>query len=86
MSKKEESQIDSSTKKETKDEPKGKDKMKDDKGQPLSESDIALIMRYGKGPYNDSLKKVEQDIKDYNSKIQAMCGIKESDTGLALPA
>ena len=60
--------------------------MKDDKGQPLTESDIALIMRYGKGPYNDTLKKVEQDIKDYNTKIQALCGIKESDTGLALPA
>jgi len=60
--------------------------MRDEKGQPLTESDIALIMRYGKGPYNDSLKKVEEDIKNYNQKIQGLCGIKESDTGLALPA
>ena len=26
---------------------------KDDKGMPLSEDDIALFTRYGKGPYND---------------------------------
>lgn len=43
--------------------------MKDEKGQPLTEGDIAIIMRYGKGPYNDSLKKVEEDIKNYNQKI-----------------
>lgn len=87
MSKKEDSQIDSSSKKDQKDTKENKkDQMKDDKGQPLTESDIALIMRYGKGPYNDTLKKVEEDIKNYNTKIQAMCGIKESDTGLALPA
>ena len=60
--------------------------MKDDKGKPLSQQDIALIMKYGKGPYNDNLKKVEEDIKNYNTKITALCGIKESDTGLALPA
>ena len=92
MSKKED-QIDSSAKKENKDakkdEPKDakkKDALKDEKGQPLSEDDIKLIMRYGKGPYNDPLKTVEEDIKKYNQTIQTLCGIKESDTGLALPA
>jgi len=36
---------------------------KDEKGQPLTEQDIALIKRYGKGPYNESLKKTEDEIK-----------------------
>ena len=65
MSKKEE-QIDSSTKKgddkDKKDEKKEK-VQKDEKGQPLTEQDIALIKRYGKGPYNEILKKTEEEIK-----------------------
>jgi 26S proteasome regulatory subunit T1 len=62
-----------------------KDK-KDGGGSNLTESDIALFKRYGKGPYADSIKKLEEDIKDFNQKISTLCGIKESDTGLALPA
>lgn len=84
-----EDQIDSSTKKEeTKDDKKKSEKEKvekDDKGRPLTEQDIALIKRYGKGPYTDSIKKVEDDIKKFNTQITALCGVKESDTGLALP-
>jgi NACalpha-BTF3-like transcription factor len=65
-----EDQIDSSTKKETTDK---KDKtLKDEKGQPLTEQDIALIMRYGKGPYTEKIKTVEEDIKNYNTKITAL--------------
>jgi len=45
-----------------------------------------MFKRYGKGPYAEPIKKVEDDIKDFNQKISALCGIKESDTGLALPA
>jgi len=60
--------------------------MKDDKGQPLTEQDIALISRYGKGPYTTDIKNVETEIKQMNTKITALCGVKESDTGLALPA
>ena len=78
-----EEQIDSSAKK---DEPKKDKTPKDEKGQPLTEQDIALIKRYGKGPYTEKIKTVEDDIKNYNTKITALCGIKESDTGLALPA
>jgi 26S proteasome regulatory subunit T1 len=66
-----EDQIDSSTKKEeTKDDKKKSEKEKvekDDKGRPLTEQDIALIKRYGKGPYTDSIKKVEDDIKKFNT-------------------
>ena len=87
--KKDDKQIDSSAKKDDKKDDKGKkkdDTLKDDKGKPLTEQDIALIKRYGKGPYFEPLKVVEEDIKTYNTKITALCGIKESDTGLALPA
>jgi len=58
---------------------------KDDKGVPLTEQDIALLKRYGKGPYTEAIKAVEDDIKTSNAKVTALCGIKESDTGLALP-
>jgi hypothetical protein len=65
-------QIDSAKKvdaeKDKKDEKKEKT-MKDEKGQPLTEQDIALIKRYGKGPYYEAIRTVEADIKAYNQKI-----------------
>ena len=88
MPKKDE-QIDTTAgaKKDDKKDDKKKDQvLRDDKGVPLSESDIALYKRYGKGPYNDTLRTVENDIKELNQKINEMVGIKESDTGLSLPA
>lgn len=36
---------------EKKTDKKKEDVLKDDKGQPLTESDIKLFKRYGKGPY-----------------------------------
>ena len=74
-------QDDPSTDKKEKDE-----KPKDEMGRPLTESDIQLFKRYGKGPYTDALKKVEGEVKELNQKITNQIGIKESDTGLALPA
>lgn len=71
------------------DDKKDEDKKKvpkDDNGVPLTESDIALFTRYGKGPYNDQLKNVENEIKGLNQKITELIGIKESDTGLAPPS
>jgi len=79
--KKDKDQIDSSSKKEE----EKKKVEKDEKGQPLTEQDIALIQRYGKGPYTVAIRAVEEEIKKQNTTITALCGIKESDTGLALP-
>ena len=62
------------------------DEKKDQGGAPLTEQDIALFKRYGKGPYAEPIRKAEDDIKNFNQKITTLCGIKESDTGLALPA
>jgi 26S proteasome regulatory subunit T1 len=71
----------------SKDDKKDSDKdKKESEGAALTESDIALFKRYGKGPYTDALKKIEEDTKGINQKISSLCGIKESDTGLALPA
>ncbi len=53
---------------------------------PLSEQDIKIYKRYGKGPYTDKIKKAEDEMKDLNQKITSLCGIKESDTGFALPS
>ena len=79
-------QIDSTKKVDANQDKKKDQTPKDEKGQPLTEQDIALIKRYGKGPYYENIRTVEADIKTYNQKIQALCGVKESDTGLALPA
>jgi 26S proteasome regulatory subunit T1 len=80
----EKKQIDTTDKKDDAKDKKT-DVQKDDKGNPLSESDIKLFQRYCKGPYTEPLKKVEEEIKSLNQKIVNLQGIKESDTGLSLP-
>ncbi|KAG6425776.1 hypothetical protein SASPL_109980 [Salvia splendens] len=63
------------------------DEIKDEKNpKPLDEDDIALLKTYGLGPYSNSIKKAEKEIKEMAKKINDLCGIKESDTGLAAPS
>jgi len=38
------------------------------------------------GPYAEIIKKLEEENKDQVNKINKLCGIKESDTGLSLPS
>eukprot|EP00775_Hariotina_reticulata_P006990 gene6990-7204_t len=52
----------------------------------LDETDIAFLKNYGLGPYAAPIKKVEEDIKNIQKKVNEVCGIKESDTGLAPPS
>lgn len=52
----------------------------------LDEQDIAFLKNYGLGPYSAPVKKAEQDIKDIMKRVNDLCGIKESDTGLAPPS
>jgi len=54
--------------------------------KPLDEGDIALLKTYGLGPYSVDIKKVEKDIKGLTDKVKDLIGIKESDTGLAIPS
>ncbi|CAB3398850.1 unnamed protein product [Caenorhabditis bovis] len=54
--------------------------------QALDEGDIAVLKRYGQGPYAEQLKQLETDIENCLKKVNELSGIKESDTGLAPPA
>ncbi|KAK9271378.1 hypothetical protein L1049_026968 [Liquidambar formosana] len=64
--------------------PEPEDEIKDEKNpRPLDEDDIALLKTYGLGPYSTSIKKAEKEIKEMAKKVNDLCGIKESDTGLS---
>jgi 26S proteasome regulatory subunit T1 len=52
----------------------------------LDENDINILKRYGMGPYAQKIKNLEDDNKNQLQKINKLTGIKESDTGLALPS
>jgi len=52
----------------------------------LTEDDIALLKTYGLGPYATSIKTLEDDIDKISKNVNALKGIKESDTGLSLPS
>jgi len=54
--------------------------------KPLDAEDIALLTSYGLGPYTKPIKSIEDDIKKISKHINEVCGIKESDTGLAPPS
>ena len=53
---------------------------------PLDEADIAILKSYGSGPYAGAIKSTEDDIAKLTNDINALKGIKESDTGLAPPS
>lgn len=52
----------------------------------LDEDDIALLKTYGLGPYSTKIKDAESDIKNLSKRVNNVCGVKESDTGLAAPS
>lgn len=54
--------------------------------QSLDEGDIALLKTYGMGPYSQKIKQVEEDITKIMKKVNDLTGVKESDTGIAVPA
>ncbi|CAI8057748.1 26S proteasome regulatory subunit 7 [Geodia barretti] len=57
-----------------------------DKIQSLDEGDIQLLKAYGSGPYTQRVKEIEDDIQAKIKSVNEAAGIKESDTGLAIPA
>ncbi|PAV81052.1 hypothetical protein WR25_01996 [Diploscapter pachys] len=66
---------------------KGANEKEEDKNfQALDEGDIAVLKRYGQGPYAEQLKQLETDIEECVKKVNELSGVKESDTGLAPPA
>lgn len=52
----------------------------------LDDDDIALLKTYGLGPYSTKIKDAEKDLKELSKKVNDVCGVKESDTGLAAPS
>ena len=52
----------------------------------LDSDDIALLKTYGLGPYASRIKAAEQSLKDVAQRVNDICGIKESDTGLSAPS
>jgi 26S proteasome regulatory subunit T1 len=50
------------------------------------EEDIDILKKYGKGPYAEKIKTIEDDVKEKIKEINKLCGIKESETGLAHPS
>ena len=70
-------------------------KTKDSKGKPddddkpikaLTEEDVRIMQAYGAGSYSSKIKDLESEIKALSKKVNELCGIKESDTGLAHPS
>lgn len=55
------------TKKKDKKEGEGEEEEKE--AAPLDKEDIQLLMRYGRGPYFDRVKAIEDELKDYTDKI-----------------
>lgn len=52
----------------------------------MDEGEINLLKRYGLGPFNEAIKKIEEENRNMLTEINKLCGIKESDTGLSLPS
>ncbi|KAL0486282.1 26S proteasome subunit Rpt1 [Acrasis kona] len=86
-----------SSSKDTKETPKDKaPEQKSDQSDPsedenlpiktLDIEDIALLKRYSQGSYSTLLLNAEKDIKSITTKVNELSGIKESDTGLAIPS
>ena len=43
-------------------------------------------MSYGQSPYHKGIRLAESDVKVLQEKVKLLSGVRESDTGLALPS
>ena len=59
---------------------------KEETRQVTDEADIDILKKYGKGPYSEKIKKIEDEVKNFAKEVNKLCGIRESDTGLSLPS
>lgn len=66
---------------------KQKDETKEDQPmKAMDDTDVQIFKRIGMGPYAQKIKVVEDDNKQLIENIKKKAGLKESDTGLALPS
>jgi len=66
-----------------KQEPENKDQQQ---VKAMDETDVQIFKRIGMGPYAQKIKMIEDDNKQLIENIKKKAGMKESDTGLALPS
>jgi len=52
----------------------------------LDTQDVEILKTFGTGPYYKVIKEREEEIKEITKSVNEICGIKESDTGLANPS
>ena len=72
----------------TKEEQKKEIEKKEDKLKKTGsdEDDIDILKKYGRGPFSEKIKTIEEEVKELTKDVNKLCGIKESETGLSLPS
>ena len=67
----------------TKEEQKKEDEKKEDKLKKTGsdEDDIDILKKYGRGPFSEKIKTIEEEVKELTKDVNKLCGIKESETG-----
>merc|ERR1719498_571166 len=60
--------------------------LEEKKIKPLDEGDLDILNSYGLGPYAIPSKKLGLEINEMVEKVKKLVGVKEADTGLALPS
>ena len=77
-----------SDKNKTKEQEKNKDTKKEDKLKKTGsdEDDIDILKKYGRGPYTEKIKNIEDEVKSLTKDVNKLCGVRESETGLSLPS
>ena len=66
-------------KKNEEENPKNEDKLKKTGSD---EDDIDILKKYGRGPYTEKIKGIEEEVKSLTKDVNKLCGIRESETGL----
>ena len=77
---------DKSKEKEPKKEEENNEKEDKLKKTGTDEDDIDILKKYGRGPYTEKIRNIEDEVKTLTKDVNKLCGIKESETGLSLPS
>ena len=77
---------DKSKEKEPKKEEENNQKEDKLKKKGSDEDDIDILKKYGRGPYTEKIRNIEDEVKTLTKDVNKLCGIKESETGLSLPS
>ena len=77
---------DKSKEKEKEEKKDGENPSNTEKKTGTDEDDIDILKKYGRGPYTEKIKTLEDEVKDLTKEVNKLCGIRESETGLSLPS